>query len=208
MQGAINYNIIILAPQPCKEVALLVKIMPRGYYNKTGLPYNHGPMIIGHLVYGEGFKKGHPDLNIDGKGRFQKGKIFPRKNLNHTEETKRKIRESKLKIREKTSNEAKKRWEDPVYREKMILSKIGKKKENPITPINELLRRGRYWKIWRKSVFEYDNYTCWICEEKGGKLHPHHLLKFSDYPILRFVKSNGLTLCEFCHKTYTKFGRS
>ena len=76
-----------------------------------------------------------------------------------------------------------------------------------ITPKNILLKASRRWREWRQKVFEYDNYTCWICEEEGGELHPHHLKKFSDYPRLRFKVSNGLTLCEFCHRTYTNFRR-
>jgi len=68
------------------------------------------------------------------------------------------------------------------------------------------IRKGVDFKIWREKVFKQDNYVCWICEEKGKKLHPHHLKKFSNYPKLRFDVKNGLSLCEFCHKTYTKFG--
>lgn len=74
------------------------------------------------------------------------------------------------------------------------------------TEKNKLLRNSRNFKKWRESIFKYDDYTCWICGEKGGKIHPHHLLRFSDYPELRFVESNGITLCEFCHIIYTEFG--
>ena len=79
-------------------------------------------------------------------------------------------------------------------------------KENPKTPQNKLLRGSLRFKLWRKEVFERDNWTCWICEMKGFTLHPHHLKSFALYPKLRFKKSNGLTLCEFCHRTYTDFG--
>jgi len=79
--------------------------------------------------------------------------------------------------------------------------------KNGATPKNKLIRCSVEFIHWREKVFERDNYTCWICKLKGY-LHPHHLKRFSDYPKLRFKISNGLTLCEFCHKTYTKFGRS
>lgn len=74
-----------------------------------------------------------------------------------------------------------------------------------ITPENEKIRKSIEWKLWREQVFNRDNFVCWVCNQKGYKLHPHHLLKFSDYPGLRFEVNNGLTLCKFCHKTYTKF---
>lgn len=79
------------------------------------------------------------------------------------------------------------------------------------TKTNLLIRKQREHRVWRKEVFEYDNYTCWICEDRNGNghgviLNPHHLKKFSDYPKLRFEVNNGLTLCEFCHRTYTDFG--
>lgn len=75
-----------------------------------------------------------------------------------------------------------------------------------ITPENKKIRNSKEYKKWRKAVFKYDNWTCWICEIRGGKLHPHHLNRFAEYPKLRFIVRNGLTLCEFCHKIYTKFG--
>ena len=74
-----------------------------------------------------------------------------------------------------------------------------------ITSENEKLRRGFEYKEWARKVKKRDNYICWICEERGKKLHSHHLKDFSNYPKLRFVINNGLTLCEFCHKIYTKF---
>lgn len=66
----------------------------------------------------------------------------------------------------------------------------------------------RRWREWRKTVFERDNYTCQVCEHRGNELHPHHLKKWSDYLKLRYKVNNGMTLCKFCHKTYTKFGNN
>ncbi len=63
----------------------------------------------------------------------------------------------------------------------------------------------KYYK-WRVAVYERDNYTCWICEEKGGKLNAHHLKGWAKFPGLRYIVSNGLTLCRYCHKIYTKRG--
>jgi 5-methylcytosine-specific restriction endonuclease McrA len=71
-------------------------------------------------------------------------------------------------------------------------------------------KRGRHdgvnYNNWVKKVFEYDDYICWTCERKGGKLQAHHLKKWAEYPELRHVFSNGITLCEKCHKLYTNYG--
>lgn len=61
---------------------------------------------------------------------------------------------------------------------------------------------GKQYNEWTKKIFEYDNYTCQICEEKGGELNAHHLKSWKKYPKLRFVLSNGITLHKECHKLY------
>jgi len=58
------------------------------------------------------------------------------------------------------------------------------------------------YKYWRNEVFKRDDFTCWICGEKGGTLNAHHLFSWAKYPELRYHIPNGLTLCEDCHKTY------
>ncbi len=72
-----------------------------------------------------------------------------------------------------------------------------------VTSENDLLRRSTQYKIWRKSVFERDNYTCLICGEVGGRLNAHHIKSFADFPELRFDVSNGTTLCFSCHQLET-----
>lgn len=68
-----------------------------------------------------------------------------------------------------------------------------------ITPKNLAIRNGTANKNWRKEVFERDNYTCQHCQKIGGTIHAHHIKEFSKFPELRFVLSNGLTLCKKCH---------
>lgn len=73
-----------------------------------------------------------------------------------------------------------------------------------ITSLNEIARDGIEFRLWRESVFARDNWTCQKCKVKGGKLHPHHIKNFSDWPELRFAINNGIVLCENCHKRFHK----
>ena len=61
-------------------------------------------------------------------------------------------------------------------------------------------RNSQHYKEWRTSVFERDNYTCQHCNQRGGKLNAHHIKSFKNYPKLRLVVENGITLCLECHK--------
>lgn len=57
------------------------------------------------------------------------------------------------------------------------------------------------YKLWRKAVYERDNYCCqWPgCTYHGKHIHAHHIKKWSDYPGLRFNAFNGITLCKNHH---------
>jgi 5-methylcytosine-specific restriction endonuclease McrA len=57
-------------------------------------------------------------------------------------------------------------------------------------------------KVWRKAVYERDNFNCRKCGKHGGDLNAHHLFAYADTPALRFSVDNGVTLCPTCH---TKF---
>jgi transposase len=56
---------------------------------------------------------------------------------------------------------------------------------------------------WRNAVLERDCYICQICSRQCKKyergLAAHHVKPYADYPDLRYVVSNGLTLCRHCH---------
>lgn len=61
------------------------------------------------------------------------------------------------------------------------------------------LRNSLDYSLWRRRVFERDNYTCAVCRQRGGRLAAHHIKPFAQYPELRLEPSNGITLCWPCH---------
>ncbi len=66
--------------------------------------------------------------------------------------------------------------------------------------INPESRNNAEYKEWRKLVFERDDYTCQRCGKRGGKLNAHHIERFRNCVERRTDVSNGVTLCEDCHK--------
>lgn len=65
---------------------------------------------------------------------------------------------------------------------------------------NKRIRMGLDFKLWREAVFRRDDWTCCHCGNRGGVLHPHHILHFAKFPLLRFDVGNGETLCQNCHQ--------
>ena len=56
---------------------------------------------------------------------------------------------------------------------------------------------------WRDNVFARDSFTCQKCGDNiGGNLNAHHIESYADNPSLRIELSNGVTLCEDCHKDF------
>ncbi len=108
-------------------------------------------------------------------------------------------------------------------KEKIRRSKLGKKltkahkKAISLGNIKRFDRVGRvkhkrYWRNqdkklieWRKKVFERDGYTCQRHGEKGGNLEAHHIKSWVKFPKLRYVVSNGITVCYEGHKEIDPF---
>ncbi len=55
------------------------------------------------------------------------------------------------------------------------------------------------YNLWRKSVLQRDGNKCVICKSTFP-LIVHHVKHFSTHPELRLDVSNGVTLCNKCHK--------
>jgi len=80
-----------------------------------------------------------------------------------------------------------------------------------VTPAHERIRKSLEYKIWRKAVFERDNYTCVWCGDRSKKghavsLHADHIKPFAIFPELRFAIDNGRTLCVSCHRSTDTYG--
>lgn len=76
--------------------------------------------------------------------------------------------------------------------------------------IHNRIRASKEYIDWRNATYKRDNYTCKMCGKRSEKgmavvINAHHIRKFSEYPELRFIIENGITLCDSCHKrTYSK----
>lgn len=90
-----------------------------------------------------------------------------------------------------------------------------------VTAINKLIRTSSKYKLWRKAIYERDNYTCQICKIRGIKLNADHVKMFSVILFENKIKNindsikckelwnldNGRTLCHSCHEETDTYGR-
>lgn len=77
-----------------------------------------------------------------------------------------------------------------------------------ISSASEKARHSMEFRLWREAIYTRDNWTCQKTGIRGGKLHPHHIRNFSEYPELRFVVDNGITLSQDTHMEFhNKYGR-
>lgn len=163
----------------------------------------------------------------DSKGRFVIGhkvnlgkKASPEKlehlrlshlGIQHTEETKRKIRETCKRKGLKPPN-----WTGQKWSKERRLKCCGPNSswwKGGITPHNKLIRHSAEYISWRTSVFKRDNYTCIWCGARNQKghqavrLNADHIKPFAHFPELRFDIDNGRTLCTDCHEKTPTFKR-
>lgn len=82
-----------------------------------------------------------------------------------------------------------------------------------ITPLTKIIRHSYKYRQWICDVFTRDDYTCQVCNKRGGYLHAHHLKEFFKILENNNIKTieqalncqelwninNGQTLCKKCH---------
>ena len=68
-------------------------------------------------------------------------------------------------------------------------------------------RKVKNYMQWSYEVKERDGFTCVVCGSTNRKLHSHHLESYRSNKELRTEVSNGVCLCDKCHKEFhKKFG--
>lgn len=103
----------------------------------------------------------------------------------------------------KLSEEGRKR------KRELLLGKTGKNTpayKNGSSNERKLAHNREDYKNLRKSVFNRDNFTCQLCNKRGGYLEMDHIKEWCNYPELRFDINNCRTLCSDCHKKTNNFG--
>lgn len=155
--------------------------MPKGVYKHIHIPWNKGLKV-----------------RLNPKGEFKKGFIPWNKGKRHTEETKRKVSETKRNQHRKMTDLEKKKLSEynkkigrrpPVLKgEKNLNWQGGKSFEK--YPID-------WCKSLRIAIRERDRYTCQMCAEKQDNeaLSVHHI----DYNKQNCNPINLISLCRLCH---------
>ncbi len=83
-----------------------------------------------------------------------------------------------------------------------------------VTPLRLMIRVLLEYKLWKRQIFERDNFTCKECNKRGGYLEAHHKKSFSQIVEENNVTNleqaqqceelwnvdNGVTLCKKCHR--------
>ena len=105
--------------------------------------------------------------------------------------------------KELTTKRLKKMWEDEQFRE----AHSGENSHFYNKDLTDEEReRGRYiegYKEWGCEVKKQYNFTCDICgESPSGLLRSHHLESYDSNKELRTDISNGVCLCDKCHKEF------
>ncbi len=146
------------------------------------------PFIKGHTInLGRRYKVKNTTNYIGNQnGKGNKGRVF-------SKEHKEKLRQAKL----KNPN----RYWLGKKNPKMTGNKNPRwLKDRSVVNVNKRRWRTKECIKWRNDIFKRDDWKCKIADENcKGKLEAHHILRWSEYPELRFEINNGITLCYYHH---------
>lgn len=134
------------------------------------------------------FKKGHKPTHGFKKGMtpWNKGKPFLAMKGNKIRLGSKQSPETIEKRVSKLRGKNHWRW----IEDKTKLSRINKQGE----------RRTSAYFYWRKEVWTRDSFKCRLNgNDCSGRLEAHHILSWTEYPELRYIINNGITLCQAHH---------
>ncbi len=57
---------------------------------------------------------------------------------------------------------------------------------------------------WKIKVLRRDKCTCQVCGTQND-IHVHHICNYSDHPQFATQETNGICLCEKCHRVIHKY---
>lgn len=109
------------------------------------------------------------------------------------------LRKHGIKPRDMVTIRKIKKWSTPTGKLNPMFGKRGKNNPNWRGGQNE--RVGHKYEKWRRSVLKRDSEVCRLCHDVNS-LQAHHIKRFALFPKLRWVVSNGITLCKECHKKF------
>ena len=102
----------------------------------------------------------------------------------------------------KMSEQTKKLWDDENFRE-LCSGKNHYRYNHNLTDENREDRRIQEgYNEWKQEVKKQANFTCNICGNRGNKLRSHHLDGYNWCKERRLDLTNGVCLCESCHKEF------
>ena len=106
------------------------------------------------------------------------------------------------KYKQMQSTIAKQMWEDEEFREAHSGKNHHNYNSNLTDEEREQNRNIEGYNEWVLKVKEQANFTCDICGYRGNKLRSHHLDGYNWCKERRTDVSNGVCLCDKCHKEF------
>jgi hypothetical protein len=160
---------------------------PATQFKKGSVPVNKKESIKKVCKCGKEFevKPSEDRIKSCSQSCAKKGLPSPNKGKKASEETRKKQRDSKLGIRGEAH------WNYRGYKNK---------NERKIAIAQD------EYKQWRLAIFKRDEYTCQICNIKGGTLQADHIVPWCINKELRYDINNGRTLCIECHRKTPTYG--